>query len=173
MRKGLLIVNTGHGKGKTTAALGVLLRAWGQGFRPCVIQFLKAENGAWGEVKAASKLGIEWHTLGNGFTWLSHDIDETVARAAHAWQVAQEKIAGGEYDLVILDEFTYPLNFGWLDANEVMTWLQVHKPPTLHLVITGRDAPQALIDMADLVTVMGQSKHPFDVGIHAQKGIEY
>lgn len=173
IKKGLLIVYTGHGKGKTTAALGVLLRAWGQRFHPCVIQFIKTETGSWGEVKAAKKLGIEWHKMGDGFTRLSRDMNETVAKSVRAWQLAQEKIAGGEYDLIILDEFTYPLNSGWLDVNDVVAWLQAHKPEMLHLIITGRDAPQALVDAADLVTVMGKSKHPFDVGIRAQKGIEF
>ncbi len=172
-RKGLIIVNTGHGKGKTTAALGVLLRAWGRGMRPCVIQFIKQETGAWGEVRAAEKLGIEWYKLGDGFTWLSKDMDETVAKALHAWEVAREKIASGEYDLIILDEFTYPLKYGWLDTNEVIAWLREHKPPDLHIIITGRDAPPELIEFADLVTEMRKIKHPFDQGIRAQPGIEF
>ncbi len=172
-KKGLIIVNTGHGKGKTTAALGVLLRAWGQGMRPCVVQFIKHERGNWGEIKAARQLGIEWHRMGDGFTWLAKDMDETVAKAGHAWALAQEKIASGDYDLIILDEFTYPLKFGWLDVAEVITWLQEHKPPKLHLIITGRDAPQKLVAFADLVTEMLKIKHPFDQDIQAQPGIEF
>lgn len=172
-RKGLVIVNTGHGKGKTTAALGVLFRAWGRGMRLCVIQFVKHEAGGWGEVRAAQKLGIEWHKMGDGFTWLSKDMDETVAKALHAWEVAQEKTASGDYDLVILDEFTYPLKYGWLDTAEVIAWLQEHKPPMLHLIITGRDAPPELIDFADLVIEMREVKHPFDQGLRAQPGIEF
>jgi cob(I)alamin adenosyltransferase len=108
-KKGLLIVNTGDGKGKTTAALGMVLRAWGRGFRICVIQFIKAETGQWGEIKAAKKLGIEWLTTGDGFTWLSKDMEETTARALHGWEIAKEKIASDQYDLIVLDEFTYTM----------------------------------------------------------------
>lgn len=172
-KKGLVIVNTGHGKGKTTAALGTLLRAWGRGMRCCVIQFIKHETGNWGEVKAARQLGLEWHRMGDGFTWLSKDMDETMAKAHHAWSLAQEKIAGGDYDLIILDEFTYPLKFGWLDVADVIAWLREHKPPMLHLIITGRDAPPALVEFADTVTEMKKVKHPFDQGVRAQSGIEY
>jgi len=172
-RRGLVLVFTGNGKGKTTAALGTLFRAWGRDFRICVIQFLKAETGAWGEVKAAQRLGIEWHKTGDGFTWTSKDIDETRAKALHGWELAKQKIASGEYDLVILDEFTYPLTFGWLDPGEVIDWLRAHKPPQMHLIITGRDAPPLLIEYADLVTEMREVKHPFAIGVKAQVGIEY
>lgn len=172
-RRGLLIVNTGDGKGKTTAALGIILRAWGRGMRPCVIQFMKSETGQWGEVKAARKLKIEWHSLGDGFTWTSRDMDETIVKARHAWSAAQEKIASDEYDLILLDEFTYPLQYGWLDCSEVLRWLKEHKPSRLHLIITGRDAPQELIEMADLVTEMKSIRHPYDQGIKAQPGIEF
>jgi len=173
MRRGLVIVNTGDGKGKTTAALGLLLRAWGRGLRICVIQFIKAETGAWGEFKAAERLGIEWHKMGDGFTWLSKDMDKTIQTARNGWTLAQQKITSGEYDLVVLDEFTYPLLFGWLDPSDVISWMKAHKPPDLHLVITGRNAPQLLIDYADLVTDMTVIKHPFDQGIKAQPGIEF
>ncbi len=173
MRKGLVIVNTGDGKGKTTAALGMLLRAWGRGMRACVIQFIKAETGQWGEVKAARKLGIEWYTSGDGFTWTSKDLDESAGLAVAGWELAQQKIASGQYDLVILDEFTYPLHLGWLGTGEVLAWLQANKPPELHLVITGRSAPAGLIAYADLVTDMTVVKHPYQQGIKAQPGIEY
>lgn len=172
-RRGLLIVNTGDGKGKTTAALGLILRAWGRGMRPCVIQFMKSETGQWGEVRAARKLEIEWYSLGDGFTWTSRDMDETIAKARHAWSAAQEKIASDEYDLILLDEFTYPLQYGWLDCSEVLHWLKEHKPSRLHLIITGRDAPQELTDMADLVTEMKSIRHPYEQGIKAQTGIEF
>ncbi|MEA2007827.1 MAG: cob(I)yrinic acid a,c-diamide adenosyltransferase [Chloroflexota bacterium] len=172
-RQGLVIVNTGEGKGKTTAAFGVLLRAWGQGFKICVIQFMKAETGRWGEVKAAEKLKIEWHKSGSGFTWRSEEMDESTASAQHGWKLAQEKIASGDYDLILLDEFTYPLSFGWLDTAEVIAWLKDNKSPDLHLIITGRYAPHPLIDYADLVTDMQKVKHPFDEGIKGQRGIEF
>lgn len=173
MRKGLVIVNTGDGKGKTTAALGMVLRAWGRGFRVCVIQFIKAETGRWGEIIAARKLGIDWHTTGDGFTWTSKNIDETAALARHGWQIAQEKIATGDYDLIVLDEFTYALHYGWLDTVEVIDWLSKNRPEQMHLVITGRSAPAELIDYADLVTEMNVIKHPYESGIRAQPGIEY
>ncbi len=173
MRKGLVIVNTGQGKGKSTAALGTLLRAWGRNFRLCVIQFIKAETGQWGEVKAAKKLGIEWHSMGDGFTWTSKNMDETIRRAVEGWKLAQEKISSGQYDLILLDEFTYTLHFGWLDTAQVIDWLKANKPPDLHLIITGRDAPPALIEYADLVTEMQAIKHPFDEGVIAQAGIEF
>lgn len=173
MKKNLLIVNTGDGKGKTTAALGLLLRAWGRGLRVCVIQFIKAETGQWGEIKAAKKLGIEWHTTGDGFTWLSKDMDETTARALHGWEVAKQKIASGDYDLIVLDEFTYTMAYEWLDTHEVLDWIRLNRPSNLHLVITGRSAPEALIEQADLVTEMRMIKHPYEQGIQAQAGIEF
>jgi cob(I)alamin adenosyltransferase len=172
-RKGLVIVNTGDGKGKTTAAIGVILRSWGRGFRICMIQFIKSTTANTGEVKAAKKLGIEWHKSGDGFTWQSKNMDETVAFAQHGWQMAQEKISCGSYDLVVLDEFTYPLQFGWLDTDEVITWLATNKPLQMNLVITGIAAPEKLVEYADLVTEMKLIKHPFDQGIKAQPGIEF
>ena len=173
-KKGLVIVNTGNGKEKSTAAYGVVLRAWGRGLRICVIQFLKAETGKWGEVKAAQKLGLEWLTTGDGFTWLSKDMDETTARAQHAWRMAQEKIVSDRYDLIVLDEFTYPLHFGWLDMNEAIAWLMENKPPMLHLIITGREAPEELIEFADLVTERKEIKHPYNEwGLPGQAGIEF
>lgn len=172
--KGLVIVNTGDGKGKTTAALGIAFRAWGRGMRLCVIQFIKNEHARYGETRAAEKLGIEWLCTGDGFTWKSRDIEASKARAVDAWAVAQEKIASGRYDIVVLDEFTYLLSYGWLDCGAVLGWLAEHKPAMLHVVITGRDAPRALIDFADLVTEMREVKHPFaQQGIRAQAGIEF
>ncbi len=172
-RKGLTIVFTGNGKGKTTAALGTIFRAWGRGFRICVFQFLKAETGSWGEVKAAKRLGIEWYKTGDGFTWTTKNMDESKEKTLHGWELAKQKIVSGDYDLILLDEFTYPLAFGWIDTQETITWLETHKPVDLHLIITGRDAPQALLDYADLVTKMEEIKHPFYQGIKAQPGIEF
>jgi len=172
-KKGLVIVNTGEGKGKSTAAFGVVLRAWGRGLRICVIQFIKSKTGKWGEVKAAEKLGIEWLSTGDGFTWLSKDMDETTARAQHGWKMAQEKIASGLYHLIVLDEFTYALHYEWLDTRQVIEWLKIYRPPELHLVITGRNAPPALIEFADLATEMTLLKHPYEQGIGAQPGVEF
>jgi cob(I)alamin adenosyltransferase len=172
-RHGLTLVFTGDGKGKTTAALGLVLRAWGRGFRICVIQFVKARTGHWGEVIAAQKLGIEWHKTGDGFTWLSKDAEATIASSRAGWELAQQKILSADYDLVVLDEFTYPLAYHWLDTDEVVAWLRANKPAEKHVVITGRDAPAALVEYADLVTEMREIKHPYNQGIRAQLGIEF
>ena len=174
-KKGLVIVNTGEGKGKTTAALGLLTRAWGRRMKVGVIQFLKHENARFGEIRAAERMGeIDWISSGDGWTWTSGDLDETAARARHTWTVCQERILNGGYDVLILDEFTYPLHYGWLDGNEVLAWLEANKPPMMHLVITGRYASRNLIDFADLVTEMRPIKHPFEEqGIRAQPGIEF
>ncbi|ABU56774.1 cob(I)yrinic acid a,c-diamide adenosyltransferase [Roseiflexus castenholzii] len=174
VKKGLVIVNTGNGKGKTTAALGILLRAWGRDMRVGGIQFLKHENANYGELRALQRMGVELTPMGDGFTWTSRDLDETQAKAVHGWETAKARISSGNYDIFLLDEFTYVLNYGWVDTADVIEWLRQHKPPMLHLIITGRNAPQALIDFADLVTEMREVKHPFrDQGIRAQKGIEY
>ncbi len=173
MRQGLVIVHTGNGKGKSTAAFGTVLRAWGRGMRVCIIQFIKAETSNYGEIQAARKLQIEWYSLGDGFTWLSKDIEKTAERARKAWQFAQEKISSGAYDLIVLDEMTYAFHHGWVNVNEMIAWLRAHKPAELHLIITGRDAPAELIEFADLVTEMREVKHPFTRGIKAQPGIEF
>lgn len=174
-KKGLVIVNTGPGKGKTTAALGTMTRAWGRQMRVGVLQFLKHENARFGEIRAAERMGdIDWISTGDGWTWTSKDGDETIARARHGWQIAQDRILSAAYDLLILDEFTYLMHYGWLDPGEVVDWLRDNKPEMLHLIITGRNAPQLLVDYADLVTEMREIKHPFhEQGIRAQAGIEY
>lgn len=172
--KGLLIVNTGNGKGKTTAALGILMRSVGRRMKTAVVQFLKPPKARFGEIVAGREMGIDWVGTGDGWTWKSKDMDETEARARHGWEVAQQKIVEGAYDVVLLDEFTYPLHYGWLDTDEVLQWIQANKPPMQHLIITGRYAPPALIEAADLVTEMQPVKHPFkEQGIKAQKGIEF
>jgi cob(I)alamin adenosyltransferase len=174
IKKGLIIVNTGNGKGKSTAAFGLLFRSWGRGLRVCVIQFIKNETAQFGEHKAAKKLDIEFISTGDGFTWLSKDLDQSAARARHGWEIAKQKIVSGDYHLIILDEMTYCFNYGWLDFAEVRDWLTKNKPAMLHLVITGRDASDELIAFADLVTEMALIKHPFkEQGIRAQAGIEY
>jgi cob(I)alamin adenosyltransferase len=171
-RRGLVIVNTGRGKGKTTAALGVTMRSWGQGFRPIVLQFVKAKSGNWGEVRAARRMGIEVIPLGAGFTWTSKDLEKDKALARDGWDRCKAAILGGEYDLVVLDELTYCFHFGWLDLEEVLDTLR-NRPAGQHVIITGRDAPAELIDFADLVSEVREVKHPFKLGIKAQKGIEF
>lgn len=174
LKKGLVIVNTGEGKGKTTAALGVMTRAWGRKMRVGLMQFLKHEKARFGEVRAAEEMGVERIGLGDGWTWTSKDMDETEARARAGWEIAKEQIVSGRYDVLILDEFTYPLHYGWLDTAETVAWLRANKPEMLHLIITGRYAPAALVAYADLVTEMRNIKHPLaEQGIRAQKGIEF
>ena len=171
-RKPLVIVYTGNGKGKTTAALGVLLRAYGRGWTSVMLSFIKSETSNYGEERAGRKLGIEMIPLGGGFTWLSKDLKKDKALAQQCWGICKEKIGSGKYDLVILDEMTYPLNYGWLDVAEVIEVLR-NRPPNLHVIVTGRDAPQPLVDFADLVTEMREVKHPFQQGIKAQPGIDF
>lgn len=172
-RKGLVIVNTGNGKGKTTAALGVLLRSWGQDMRVVMLQFLKATTGRWGEIRAAERMGVEIIPLGKGFTWLSENLEQDRALAQACWEQCREKIESDLYDVVIMDEFTYILNYGWVDIVDVIETLQ-SRNPLLHIIITGRNAPPALIEYADLVTEMREIKHPYKTqGVHAQKGIEF
>lgn len=170
--KGLVIVHTGDGKGKTTAALGLLLRAWGQGLRVVMFQFIKAKSGNWGESRAARKMGVEVVPLGSGFTWTSTDLERDRALAHEGWDLCRAAIESGDYDVVVLDELTYCFTFRWLEVEEVLTILR-QRPEGQHVVITGRDAAQELIDFADLVTEMRAIKHPYDAGIKAQKGIEF
>ncbi len=170
--RGLVIVNTGNGKGKTTAALGILTRAWGRGMRVCTLQFIKARTANFGEEQAARKMGVEMIPLGDGFTWTSHDIARDRALAREGWALCRAKIESGDYDIVILDELTYCFTFGWLDLEEVLEVLR-RRPPGQHVVITGRDAPEGLIAFADLVTEMREVKHPYAAGVKAQQGIEF
>ena len=167
-----VLVNTGDGKGKSSAAFGVMSRAWARGWRVCVVQFLKSNQWRSGEHQLAEHLGIEWHALGDGFTWASTDIDETVAKGRHAWDVARAKIASGDYQLVILDEITYAVNYGWIDVDDVVAAL-TSRPATTNVIVTGRDAPGVIVAVADTVTEMRVIKHAYDQGIRAMKGIEY
>ena len=171
-RQSIILVNTGHGKGKSSAAFGVMSRGWARGWTVGVVQFLKSGKWKIGEKKLADHLGIEWHTLGDGFTWESTDMEETIAKGRHAWDVAREKLVSGEFDLLILDELTYAVKYGWVDVAEVVNGLQNRAPKT-NVVITGRDCPQEIIDIANTVTEMRKIKHAYDEGITAMKGIEY
>jgi cob(I)alamin adenosyltransferase len=172
-KRGIVIVNTGDGKGKTTAALGVLFRAWGRGMRVVMFQFIKASSGKWGEVQAAQQIGVEVVPLGDGFTWESDNIAKDRALAATGWAQCAEKLCDSTYDVVILDELTYPLVYGWLSIEAVLDALKA-RPPKQHVIITGRDAPDALIDYADLVTEMREIKHPYHLqGMTAQRGIDF
>ncbi len=168
----LVLLNTGHGKGKSSAAFGVMGRGWARGWRVGVVQFVKGGKWKTGERKLADHLGIEWHTLGDGFTWESTDLDETAAKGRHAWDVAESKLRSGDYDLLILDEVTYAVTYGWVPVEEVVSGIRARSPKT-NVVMTGRSAAAELIEVADTVTEMTKLKHAYDQGIGAVKGIEY
>jgi cob(I)alamin adenosyltransferase len=169
--RGLVLVNTGNGKGKSTAAFGVAMRAIGQGLTVSIIQFIK---GKWkcGELRAAERLGLECMPMGKGFTWESKNIEEDKAMMRQAWSVASEKILSGRYDLIILDEINYVLGYGYLPVDEVVRVLK-SRPSHVHVVLTGRNAPEEIISVADCVTEMRDVKHPYRNGIPAQKGIDF
>jgi cob(I)alamin adenosyltransferase len=169
--KGLVIVNTGNGKGKTTAALGLMLRAWGNGLRVIMLQFVKSPDREYGEHKAARRIGIEILALGGGFVFDPNDEGKHRSLALEQWEAAKQKIRSGDYDMVVLDELTYPVVFGWIPAEEVIDILK-NRPDGLHVVITGRGAPQSLVDFADTVVDMTDVKHHFRSGVKAQRGIE-
>jgi cob(I)alamin adenosyltransferase len=173
VEKGLLIVHTGKGKGKSTAAFGLMLRALGRGFRCGVVQFGK---GAWqsGERTAVEKFGdqVEWHTLGEGFTWETQDRARDVAAAERAWAAAQKMMADPAIRLIVLDELNITLRYDHLDAASVIATLQARRGDQ-HIVVTGRNAKPELIEAADLVTEMTPVKHHFAAGVKAQEGIEF
>jgi cob(I)alamin adenosyltransferase len=168
----IVLLNTGHGKGKSSAAFGVMGRGWARGWRVGVVQFVKGGKWKTGERKLADHLGIEWHTLGDGFTWESTDLDETAAKGRHAWDVAAAKLASGDFDLLILDELTYAISYGWVPVEAVVAGIRDRSAKT-NVVITGRNAVPELIEIADTATEMRKIKHAYDRGITAKKGIEY
>jgi cob(I)alamin adenosyltransferase len=168
----IVLVNTGDGKGKSSAAFGVMVRGWARGWTVGVIQFVKGGKWKTGERKLADQLGIEWHTLGDGFTWESTDLERTAELGRQAWAVAAGKLASGDYDLLVLDEVTYPVRYGWIDAETVASAIRDRAPRT-SVVATGRAAPPELIEVADTVTEMRKVKHAYEAGISAMKGIEF
>src|SRR5689334_21441898 len=173
--KGLLMVNTGDGKGKTTAALGVLVRAAGRGLNCCLIQFMKSKNDRYGEHESLEKLGIEIHTMGDGFTWDTNDPAQDIKTSETTWQLCVEKMRSAEYDLIVFDEIVYVLDYKFLDVRAVRYEIKTVRAaqPHLHLIMTGRNAPEELVEAADLVTEMKEIKHPFHAGIYAQQGVEF
>lgn len=170
--RGLVIVNTGDGKGKSSSAFGVMLRAAARGWKVMVIQFIKSDKWQTGERKMADQLGVDWITGGDGFTWESDDMEATEKAAQDAWANAAEIISAGEYDLVILDEATYPVTFGWVSADDVVETIR-KRPLGVNIIITGRDASAELIGVADTVTEMKKIKHAFDEGISAKRGLDF
>ncbi|MFT3873006.1 MAG: cob(I)yrinic acid a,c-diamide adenosyltransferase [Nocardioides sp.] len=181
----LLIVHTGDGKGKSTAAFGLALRAWNQGLRIGVFQFVKSAKWRIGEQSVLERLGalhaetgeggrVEWHKMGSGWSWSRKhgDSEDHAAAALEGWREVQRRLAEKRHDLLILDEFTYPLQWGWVEVDEVVATLR-DRPGHQHVIVTGRRADPALVEAADLVTEMTKIKHPMDAGQKGQRGIEW
>ncbi|HWL96102.1 MAG TPA: cob(I)yrinic acid a,c-diamide adenosyltransferase [Nocardioidaceae bacterium] len=175
----LLGVHTGAGKGKSTAAFGLALRAWNQGWPIGVFQFVKSAKWRVGEERALRVLGasgeggtVAWHKMGEGWSWVQRHIEDSEEAAVEGWQQVKRDLAEQTYRLYVLDEFTYPMKWGWVDVDEVVSVLR-DRPGTQHVVVTGRDADARLVQAADLVTEMGKVKHPMDAGQKGQRGIEW
>ena len=168
----LVLVNTGHGKGKSTAAFGTLIRGVARGWSTAVVQFLKSGDWRVGEEKICRELGVDWYAEGDGFTWESDDLDESAALAASAWAKAKSLIEAGEHRLIVLDEISYAMTWDWIDADDVVETLK-NRPPKTSVILTGRDMHDKIIEVADTVTEMSNIKHAFDSGIVAKKGIDY
>lgn len=181
----LVMVHTGPGKGKSTAAFGLALRSWNSGFRIGVFQFVKSAKWKIGEQNVLERLGqlheetgeggpVEWHKMGSGWSWRRKEGSEEdhAADAVEGWEEIKRRLAAEQHDLYVLDEFTYPMKWGWVDVDDVVATL-ADRPGKQHVIITGRDADPRLTDAADLVTEMGKIKHPMDAGQKGQRGIEW
>lgn len=173
--RGLLMVNTGDGKGKTTCALGLMMRAAGRGMKCAMIQFMKSKTDRYGEHESAEELGIEIYTMGDGFTWDTKNPEQDIKTSEETWALCVEKMRGEDYDLLVFDELVYVLDYKFLDLQAVLTEIKSvrEKQPNLHIVLTGRNAPPELVEAADLVSEIKEIKHPFNAGIYAQQGIEF
>ena len=172
-RTGVTLVLTGDGKGKSSSAFGMVFRAAGWDLNVCVIQFIK---GMWktGEQKAALKFdNIEWHALGDGFTWDTKNPQQDIKTSREIWDLCKQKIVSEDYDVVVLDELNYCSSYGWIEGNEIADFIRDHKPKWMHLIITGRNASAEVIEVADTVTEMRLIKHAFEDDIKAQQGIEF
>ncbi len=170
-RRGLILINTGHGKGKSTAAFGLALRAHGRGKAVKVYQFMKVPTARFGEHRLFEQLGIPIEGLGDGFSWKSRDLDHSAQLALDGWTKAEATIRAGEHFMVVLDEIMYPLRYGWIPLETILTCLR-ERPSHVHVVLTGRNAPAEMIELADTVTEMTLIKHHFKAGVPAQRGIE-
>ncbi len=172
-RKGITLVNTGEGKGKSSAGFGVVFRAAGWGMKVCVIQYIK---GQWktGEQQAAERFeNIEWHALGDGFTWDTKNPEQDIETSRGIWEFSKDKIRSAEYDLVMLDEINYCTGYGWISGAEIAAFIRDEKPAWMHLILTGRDAAPEVIEIADTATRMTRLKHAFDNAIKAEQGMEF
>ena len=171
-RKGVLLVNTGIGKGKSSAAFGVMARALGNGMRVAVVQFVKNRSDTGEAAFFSAYPHVRWHVMGEGFTWETQDRSRDAAAAQKAWAQARAYLNDAAIDLVVLDELTYAFKYGWLDLDAAIADLRA-RPPLQHVIVTGRAAPQALIDASDTVTDMGLVKHAFKNGVAAMPGMEF
>ncbi|PJB04115.1 MAG: cob(I)yrinic acid a,c-diamide adenosyltransferase [Hydrogenophilales bacterium CG_4_9_14_3_um_filter_63_34] len=169
--KGLLLVLTGNGKGKSSSAFGMVARALGHGMKVGVAQFIKGRSDTGEEAFFSKQPGVEWHVLGEGFTWDTQNLERDMATAKQGWAIAQKMLADPGIGLVVLDELTYLLKYGWLDVASVINDL-VARPPMQHVVVTGRAAPQALCDAADTVSEIADVKHAYRAGVKAQAGVD-
>lgn len=169
--QGLLLILTGNGKGKSSSAFGMIARALGHGMRVGVAQFIKGRSDTGEEAFFRKQENVIWHVLGEGFTWDTQNLERDTETAQRGWVIVQEMLRDPSLDLIVLDELTYPLKFGWLDLTTVLRDLK-NRPVMQHVVITGRGAPEALCEAADTVTEMTDIKHAFRAGIQAQKGID-
>ncbi|WP_256837696.1 cob(I)yrinic acid a,c-diamide adenosyltransferase [Ornithinimicrobium faecis] len=168
----LVLVNTGHGKGKSTAAFGTLLRSRGRDWPTAVVQFIKSGRWRTGEEAMMRQLGVDWFAAGDGFSWESDDLDESQAKAVAAWSFSRGLIEAGEHRMIMLDEISYPLNWGWIDVDEVAAVLR-GRPEDVSVFLTGREMPAPIVEVADTVTEMVPVKHAFEQGIRARRGIDY
>ncbi|MCD6705838.1 MAG: cob(I)yrinic acid a,c-diamide adenosyltransferase [Thiobacillus sp.] len=169
--RGLLIVVTGNGKGKSTAAFGMVARALGHGMKVGVVQFIKSRTDTGEEAFLGTQPGVEWHVTGDGFTWDTQNREQDIATAGRGWAIAARMLADPAYQLVVLDELTYLLSYGYLDSDSVLDAL-AQRPPMQHVVVTGRAASAALVELADTVSVIADEKHAFRAGVKAQPGID-
>jgi len=170
-RRGLILVHTGNGKGKSTAAFGLAVRAHGRGKPVKIYQFMKVPSARFGEHRLFEQIGIPIEGLGDGFSWKSRDLEHSADLAREGWARAEATIRAGEHFLVVLDEIMYPLRYGWVELAPVLACLR-ERPSHVHVVLTGRGAPAELIELADTVTEMTMVKHHFKAGVPAQRGIE-
>jgi cob(I)alamin adenosyltransferase len=168
----LVLVNTGNGKGKSSAAFGVMLRALALDWKVAVLQFVKSGDWKVGEEKIGRQLGVDWRSFGDGFTWDSENLDNDKSHARAGWAEAKALIEAGGHKLVILDEITYLCTWEWIDTDDVVTTIR-DRPESVNVIITGRDAPAALVEIADTVTEMNEVKHAYRKGIRAKRGIDY
>ncbi len=172
-RQGVIVVNTGEGKGKSSSAFGMVFRAAGWGMKVCVIQFIK---GKWqtGEQKAAERFdNIEWHALGDGFTWNTNNPEQDIATSREIWELCKAKLRSQEFDMVVFDEINYVTGYGWISGEEIASFLREERPAWMHVIMTGRNAAPEVIEVAHTVTEMSKVKHAFDMGIKAVQGVEF